>query len=127
MAKGISASDIDNAVMDELDAFAGACVEDIQAAAEEVAKWAVKQLKAKSPNRSGNFSKDWAVNKQKTRTGTHTTVYNKRLYMLAHLLEYGHPTGNGGRTKGYSFIKPIETEANKRFENELKRRVENDS
>lgn len=127
MAKTYKASEIDKVVMEELDDFAGACVTDIQEAAADAAKWAVKQLKQTSPKRFGDYAKEWKVEKTKLRTGTHTTVYNKGLYMLSHLLEYGHPTGNGGRTTGKAFIKPVETEANKRFESELKRRVEDDS
>lgn len=121
------ASEIDKVVMEELDNFAGACVTDIQEAAAEAAKWAMKELKRISPKRFGDYAKEWTVDRKKLRTGTRTVVYNKRLYMLSHLLEYGHPTGNGGRTTGKAFIKPVETEANKRFESELKRRVEDDS
>lgn len=117
--------ELDEAVMAELDQFAGACVEDIQAAAEVAAKWAKKQVKATSPKKSGEYSKEWSVDKKKSRTGTATTVYNKRLYMLSHLLEYGHAKTNGGRTKAFGFIAPVNDEAQKKFEEELKRRIEN--
>ena len=119
------ASELDKVVMEELDDFVGLCVENIQEAANDAAKWAAKELKRTSPKRSGDYAKEWKVDRKKLRTGTHTVVYNKGLYMLSHLLEYGHPTGNGGRTEGKVFIKPVETEANKRFEAELKRRIEN--
>lgn len=124
MGKTYKASEVDKVVLAELDEFAGACVEDIQAAAEAACKYGVKRLKQESPKRYGDYAKEWRVDKKKLRTGTHTVIYNKRLYMLSHLLEYGHPTGNGGRTEGKAFIKPVETEVNKRYEAELKRRIE---
>ena len=37
-------SDIDKVVMEELDAFAGACITDLQEAAEDAANWAKKNL-----------------------------------------------------------------------------------
>lgn len=120
-------SDIDKVVMEELDAFAGACITDLQEAAEDAANWAKKELRATSPKRFGDYAKSWKVKKGRLRTGTKTFVYNDGLYMLSHLLEYGHPTGHGGRTKGYNFIKPVETTANQMFENEVKRRIESDS
>lgn len=119
--------DIDKVVMKELDAFAGACVTDIQEAAEEAANWAKKELRATSPRRFGNYAKEWKVKKGRLRTGTHTLVYNDGLYMLSHLLEYGHPTGNGGRTEGKAFIKPVESMANQMFEQEVMRRIESDA
>lgn len=120
-------SDIDKVVMQELDAFAGACVTDIQEAAEEAANWAKKELRATSPKRFGEYAKEWKVQKGRLRTGTRTFVYNDKRYMLSHLLEYGHPTGNGGRTKGTPFIKPVESMANQMFEQEVIRRIENDA
>lgn len=120
-------SDIDKVVMQELDAFAGACITDIQEAAEEAANWAKKELRATSPKRFGDYAKGWKVQKGRLRTGTRTFVYNSDKYMLSHLLEYGHPTGNGGRTEGRAFIKPVESMANQMFEKEVIRRIENDS
>ena len=118
-------AELDTAVMAELDQFAGACVDDIQAAADATGKWAKKELKATSPKKSGEYAREWSVDKKKTRTGTQTTIYNKKLYMLSHLLEYGHAKTNGGRTKAFGFIKPVDDEAQKKFEEELKRRIEN--
>lgn len=117
--------DLDTAVMAELDTFAGACVDDIREAADATGKWAKKKLKATSPKKSGEYAKEWTVNKVKTRTGTQTTIYNKKLYMLSHLLEYGHAKTNGGRTRAFNYIEPVNDEAQKRFEEELKRRIEN--
>ena len=122
-------SELDKLVMEELDSFYGACIEDIQEASNDAAKWAVKELKATSPKSkgrrlSGEYAASWKVKREKLRTGGHTIVYNDGYYMLSHLLEYGHAKVNGGRTTGRVFIKPVEEKANKMFEDTLKRRIE---
>lgn len=123
MAKKYTPSDMDKVIVDELDSFYNACVEDIQEAAQAAAKYAQKRLKNESPKRFGNYAADWKINHKKNRSGSETTVYNDKLYMLSHLLEYGHPTGNGGRTEGKQFIKPIEDAANDKFVQEIERRA----
>ena len=125
MSKTIS--ELDKVILDELDKFVGVCQKDLETASDAAAKWAVKELKAVSPKNKGDYSKGWKVNKEKTRLGVRTTVWNKDRYMLAHLLEYGHPTGNGGRTKGEIHIKPVEDKASKMFEEKVGQLIENGS
>ena len=114
---------LDKAVMNELDMFAGACLEDIREAAKEAGKAAVKTLKNTSPGTK--YPKNWKMQVETPRTGASVTVYNDKLYMLAHLLEYGHPKVNGGRVAGHVHIAPAEAAANAAFERELTRRIEN--
>lgn len=121
--------DLDRAVEEALDAFAGLCIIDIREAAETAAKEAAKELKRTSPRgknkkKSGQYAKGWKVNKEETHGGTRTTVYNKDFFMLTHLLEYGHAKATGGRTPPIVHIQPVETKAAANFEAELKRRIE---
>lgn len=119
-------SEMDKIIMDELDDFVGVCVTDLQEASITAAKYAVKELKAKSPKgMSGAYAKGWRQEPVKYRTGVKTTVYNKDRYMLAHLLEHGHAKVTGGRTQPQIHIAPIEKEAGDKFEEEVKRRIEN--
>lgn len=114
--------ELEKAVDGILDDFYGAAIEDIQAAAEAAGKQAAKELKSTSPGTK--YPKGWKVKKEHTRTGASVIVYNDRYYMLAHLLEYGHPKVNGGRVAGQVHIQPVEQSAKKKFEDELKRRME---
>ena len=46
-------------------------------------------------------------------------VYNEKYYRLTHLLEYGHATRNGGRTKSQPHIIWVEEEASESLINGL--------
>lgn len=74
---------------------------------------ASKELKITSRKNTGAYAKDWAV---KTEKGFGNSkiyiVYNKRHYMLTHLLENGHikrnQYGTYGRVDGDGHIKTAE-------------------
>lgn len=117
-------SETEKIIMDELDDFVGACITDIQESSIVAAKYAVKELKAKSPKNFGDYAKGWRQEPMKFRTGVKTTVYNKDRYMLAHLLEHGHAKVGGGRTEPQIHISPIEKAAGDKFAEELTRRIE---
>lgn len=115
--------EIDKAVDDILDDFYGVCVTDLQEAAVAAGKSSAKELKRTSPGEK--YPKGWTSKAQNTRTGASVVVYNKDRYMLAHLLEYGHPKINGGRVPGTVHIKPVEEKAMQTFEDEIRKRIEN--
>lgn len=77
---------------------------------DEVSKEAVKKLKAESPKgATGDYAKGWTRQLDKGRLTVGATVYGKSgTYQLAHLLEHGHATRKGGRTKEIVHIKPVE-------------------
>lgn len=131
MSRKYYPSDMDKVVMEELSAYYDLCVQDIQEAQQEAAKWAVKELKSKSPvgqgKKSGTYAKGWRIDRTLMRTGARTTVHNKDRYMLVHLLEYGHAKISGGRTAPQPHVDPTESATNARYEENLKRMLENDA
>jgi hypothetical protein len=61
----------------------------------KAADTAVKMLKSNSRKRTGAYARDWS--KKQVRAwgyGTSYTVYNKKHYRVAHLLENDHPFYN---------------------------------
>ena len=50
-------------------------------------------------------------------------VWNKTNYQLTHLLEFGHVTRNGGRTRALPHIRPIEEKYNVKFVDKLEKRI----
>ena len=66
----------------------------------EVGKDTVTMLKNTSPERTGKYARDWALDNVQVLRGTFakTVVYNKKHYRLTHLLEFPHAKRGGGRT-----------------------------
>lgn len=94
--------------------------------AKDVADEAVAKLKGEKSTykiRTGKYNRGW---KQKTTVGAryvHATIHNKE-YQLTHLLEYGHATRNGGRTKSFPHIAPVEEFVEKEFTDRVKKTIE---
>lgn len=90
--------------------YNGAVIEEVTKVVPQVAKEAVKKLKAQSPRGAkGKYAKGWTYKKDIGRLTVGATIYGKPgTYQLAHLLEYGHAQRNGGRTKAIVHIRPVE-------------------
>lgn len=102
--------DIEWAMKKFLENYNGAVIEEVTEVIPQVAKEAVKKLKAKSPKgETGKYSKGWTYKVNTGRLTTGATIYGKTgTYQLAHLLEYGHAKRGGGRTAAIEHIKPVE-------------------
>lgn len=84
-------------------------------AEEQVAKEAVKKLKATSPKnprgKGKHYADDWGVDNASKKQYAKFVIKNKQ-YQLTHLLENGHDIVSGGKKVGYAkpqkHIKPVE-------------------
>lgn len=92
----------------------------------QVAKEATKRLRKASPKgRTGDYAKGWASSVDNGRMRVGATVYGKHgTYQLAHLLEYGHATRNGGRTGANEHIKPVEEWAVGEVQDQIMKTIE---
>lgn len=111
--------------------------EDVKETSDKLIKEAVKELKEKSPKSnkdvkikggntvsSGEYAKSWSIKNGKKAENTYSkAAYNKKHYRLTHLLEFGHATRNGGRTKAIPHIRPTEEKYRKEFTEELERKI----
>lgn len=98
------------AINDILDDYDKDVREVVNQSIAEVAKDAQKALKKSGDFRgSGKYKKSWAVKIEKKRIYTNATVYNKKPG-LTHLLEFGHVKQNGGRTRAFPHIAPVNDE-----------------
>jgi len=113
------------AVADVLKEYEGATVDVIKRAVDKTAKEAVRDLKATSPRRTGEYSKDWAAKKDRNANqwAYKKTVYNRKHYRLTHLLEKGHRKVNGGMVAARPHIAKVEQEAVDELYNDIKEGV----
>lgn len=90
--------------------------EEFQKALNDIAKSGVATLKKTSPKSKGkptfgkkHYADQWAVRAEIERLAFSHIIYNKTpTYRLAHLLEFGHATRGGGRTRGQAHIEPVD-------------------
>lgn len=125
MSNSIKPEELQKSIMKYLEDY----VEDIEEGVEEItdnlSKEAVKEIKQGSPRRQGTrkdpYWKGWTRKKERKGWKYTTKIHNKTNYQLTHLLENGHATRNGGRTKPQPHIRPVEEKYNKLYEQEIKK------
>lgn len=128
----IKPDELKRAVNDYLQNYKEDIDEDVVEVVDEVTKQAKDELKQTSPRGKGTrknpYYKGWAVKLSKRKTGVyHKVIWNKTNYQLTHLLEFGHATRNGGRTKPIPHIRPIEEKYNVEFIDKLKKKIRRSS
>lgn len=121
----ISIDELADVLKDTLTEYGQKIVKKVDEAGEKITKKTVKKLKETSPKRIGDYAKNW-TSKSFNNYGEakKQTIHNAKHYRLTHLLEYGHITRNGKRTKARKHIEPAEKEAVEEFSKEVERGIE---
>lgn len=125
MSSSIKVENLPKEVMKYLTDYVEDIEEGVEEVTDKVCKEAVTELKQTSPKRQGKrknpYYRGWTSKKEKKRRKYIRKIHNKTNYQLTHLLENGHATRNGGRTKAQPHIKPVEEKYNKLYEQEIKK------
>lgn len=106
MNQKIEISELGKAIQSIVDEYSDEAQKVVEETLPKVGKDAVKELKKKSPKKTGKYAKGWKSKIESDRLGSKVVVYNKTSYQLTHLLEKGHANRGGGRTEGIPHIKP---------------------
>lgn len=85
--------------------------EDVSAAIDKevdtTAEKVLKDVRSSAPKRTGNYAKGFTKTNQSDFTGKKYAVWNRRRYMIAHLLEFGHAKRGGkGRVAERPHLRP---------------------
>ena len=123
MADTVKAEDFAAAIAATLEEYAGLVDADLDVAVQKTAKNAVKKVaKGGDFKGTGEYRKSIAQKKLKgSALVRKRVVYAKAPYhRLTHLLEFGHATANGGRTRAFPHWEPAEEQAATEFVNTLK-------
>ncbi len=116
MAVKINSQRLADVINGYLEEYGASVREAIETSSKQVAKDVVKELKQGGGfGGTGEFNKGWTSKTEQTRFGAETVVYNKTAPGLAHLLEFGHAKMNGGRTKAFNFIAPVNDSIEEKF------------
>ena len=111
-----------DAIMQGLNEYAALATEDMKKAVKAASKTVRKEIQAGAPQKSGAYSKSWAVKTvRETANSLEQTVHSKNRYQLAHLLEHGHAKRGGGRVSGKAHIAPAEQMGIEQLENAIEK------
>lgn len=80
---------------------------------------ALHEVKQKSPQQTGDYSKSWGRNFIEKDDGIYIMVHQKKKPTLTHLLEKGHKSRNGKNVAGREHIAPVEEKANAEFSKKI--------
>lgn len=127
MSKKIKVDNLSKEILKALENYSDDISTLVKETADEVGKEATEELKQKSPKRKrlgGRYAKGWRLKTDKIGKNKYfIKIYNKTDYQLTHLLELGHATRDGGRTKAIPHIRPVEEKYSREYENKLKQKI----
>lgn len=124
MSNSIKPEELQEAINDYLENYVEDITDDVEEVTNDLTKEAVQEIKQTSPKGKGTrekpYHKGWTRQKGKENKGRYTVkIHNKTNYQLTHLLEFGHVTRNGSRTKAQPHIRPLEEKYSKLYEQKI--------
>ena len=116
MVVKVKPEQLDEAIRGQLETYSEEIRQNVNENLREVAEETAGTLKkgGSYKERTGKYTPDWSVTARKavsTTQGEQYSVHNRKHYQLTHLLEKGHVTRSGKRTRAFEHILPAEQAA----------------
>ena len=121
----IKPEQLSQTIQNELEDYARDTTDTVKEAVRNAADYAVKELKATSPKRTGRYARSWRKSQVKETSSELEISVHAGFYQLTHLLENGHAKRGGGRVRAIPHIKPVEEKTVKKLEEDITRGVSN--
>lgn len=129
MANSIKIGDLEKTIEKDLTIYCEEVTNQIKQISDDVMKDLVKNTKKDANKRTGEYAKSITSKRtfEDSRSRINTWYVKGKEYRKSHLLEKGHATKNGGRTRAFPFISKNEQIAVKDYENKVKEAIQNGS
>lgn len=106
--KNINADGFEKAINDILEEYGEGVQGVLISVLPEIANEACEKVKQAGKKEWTRYNAGWNVDSGKTgKFSVNATVHNATDYQLTHLLEYSHPMPQGGTSKAYTHIAPV--------------------
>lgn len=122
----VTADELESVIGDYLTEYSQEIKDKVKKLTEEVSEEAIEELKSTSPKKSGKYGGKYARAWKGKKEGNKIIIHNTK-GQLTHLLERGHALWQGGRTRAFPHIKPVEQKIIKKYEEGVKKAIEESS
>lgn len=99
--------------------------EAIEQKVDEVADDVLKEVKSTAPKRTGKYRRGFVKTNRDGPGQVRRFVWNRRRYMLVHLLEFGFAKRGGGRVAGRPHLRPAYDKHVPRLLEDIRRIIRN--
>lgn len=118
--QNVNADGFAKAIQDVLAEYGDEIANTLNEVLPQVADEACEKLKHHATYDWGVYNAGWVVTQNVGAYSIRNTVHNETKYQLTHLLEYSHPMPQGGSSRAYTHIAPV----NEWVHKEVVKRVE---
>lgn len=112
-------NDLYDIIKKQFQTYTDDVVKEIKKSAKKISLNAMREIKEKSPQDTGEYSQKWSRNTIEKDDGIYIMVHQKKKPTLTHLLEKGHKSRNGSKVAGIEHIAPVEEKANEEFSKKI--------
>ena len=117
-------TDVEDGISQEVKKVGDEAVSELQSIVLPPETEAGIDTKASKRRNWTNYSKSWVNNYEENANYSKSVVHNRKHYPLTHLLEYGHATKTGGRTRAFRHVQPVSEKAEAKLEANVKKVIE---